>query len=1087
MRLPIPTTTLRATTAMRRRALHVVLCVVCWLSLFGHDASLAASKRYAIPAGNLSDALIAYALQSDRQVLYAPATVAGVTVPGVEGEHSIEAALELLLADTGIAARRINDRTFYLERAPSSIGSAATTQPPLAISTEAAYAASMTELGAMTVTGSRVRGIELPGATLIRIDGASLRNDARPDVTDVLRLLPQVLNFGADEALVGGASVQNSTLNTTYARSINLRGLGASSTLVLVNGRRIAPSGSGAQLTDVSSIPIAAIERIEVHTEGASAVYGSDAVGGVVNLILKRKTDDVISTARYGWGDDIDGLQLSQVFGHLWDSGALTLTYEYESRDRLLASDRPRLYDDDFTRFGGADNRPLHSSPSNIVFDSASVPAEAQATYAIPRLTSNAPLSLSQLAAGEEPNRQSLWHGRTVLPEQRHHSFVISAEQQVSPAAKLYFDGFYTRREFEQAQPNVAGTFATISVPASNPYSPCNPANDAANALGIACVGDPVSVTYSSIRDLGPSVRSGRHSALHASTGLQIEIGAWLSDLSLTFSTSETQRASSNFANNAALAMALGNSVDATGAIVDAGTPGAYVRPASVPTLNPFCSGCIEPETAAFIRAGQYLGSEYDQTTALVSFNGPLAYVRSGAIMAAVGLEFRSDEFASFNALGTGVVYDTPTGSRLRRTESANERDVSAAFVELHVPLIGAHNARPGLRLLDASISARREAYDDLGSVSNPRMSLRWQPFEGLSLSATYGRSFRAPSLSDSDPSSTAQIGAGPPAGGAYTAAQLGIEQGNPDRPLFVIGRAGGNADLVPETASSWSAGVTWRPPNVPSLQVGLNYYSIEYNHRIDAPGANAGPIAAITNADGYFDEFLTYNPAYFPERAPGNGIVDGFDARAAEGFLGLVQHLYASEDPPFAGAAPDATSVAAVLDGRRSNAARLTTRGLDASLQASLETRYGTWRAMLVGNLVFEWKTAPSPNVPFVDAVDRIFNPVSKQATLQLGWQRDAWSAAFTSRYTGAYRNDTQLTFGRYARVDDWLVHDVLLAYDTGERWSGPGSNVRIALGVQNVLDEEPPLALNTNILFDPQYANALGRYSTLSVTKRW
>lgn len=1052
--------------------------------LFGQSASFAASKRYAIQAGQLGDALIAYALQSDRQLLYAPATVAGIQVKALEGEHSIERALELLLEGTGIIARRINDRTFYLVRTSTIDEAPASGNPVPTVSTQEAYAASTREIGAMIVTGSRVRGIEPPGATLIRID---TRDSTLPSVTDVLRTLPQVLNFGGDEALVGGASVQNSTLNTSYARSINLRGLGASSTLVLVNGRRIAPSGSGAQLTDVSSIPLAAIERIEVHTDGASAIYGSDAVGGVVNLILKRNTDESVSTASYGWGDDIDGRQFSQTFGHRWDTGALTLTYEYQWRDRLLAKDRPRQYDDDFTRFGGTDNRPLHSVPANIVFDRASVPVGAAQAYAIPFFTTDEPLLLSQLAADDELNRQSLWHGRSVLPEQRHHSIVASAEQQLSSVAKLYFDGFHTRRDFVQAQPNVAGTFATISVPASNPYSPCNPANDASNPLGIECAGDAVSVTYSSIDDLGPSVRAGGHTALHASLGLQIDVGAWVSDLSATFSRSETRRSSSNFVNNAALAMAVGNAVDATGAIVDADTPGAFVRPSSVPLLNPFCSGCIAQQTADFIRAGQYLGSDYTQMSTSWSLNGPLAYLPGGAIMAAVGFEYRSDAFASFNALSTGIVYNTPTNSLLRRTESANDRDVSSAFVELHVPLIGAPNARAGLRGLDASISARRESYDDLGSVSNPRVSLRWQPLEGLSFSATYGTSFRAPSLSDSDPRSTAQVGAGPPAGGAYTAAQLGIGQGDPDRQLFVIGRAGGNADLVPETATSWSAGLTWRPSQWPSLQLGLNYYSIEYDHRIDAPGANAGPIAAITDRDGYFDEFLTYNPAYFPERALANGIVDGFDARTAEGFLALVQSLYASEDPPFAGTAPDPASVVAVLDGRRSNAARLTTRGLDASLQAAWDTQYGRWRAMLRANFVFEWQTAPSPSVPLVDAVDRIFNPLSKRIALDIAWEREAWSAALTSRYTGAYRNDVATASGHYARVDDSLIHDVTLAYDLGERWPGIGHNLRLALGIQNVLDEEPPLALNTNILFDPQYASALGRYSTLTVSKRW
>src|SRR5690606_39010658 len=128
-------------------------------------------------------------------------------------------------------------------------------------------------------------------------------------------------------------------------------------------------------------------------------------------------------------------------------------------------------------------------------------------------------------------------------------------------------------------------------------------------------------------------------------------------------------------------------------------------------------------------------------------------------------------------------------------------------------------------------------------------------------------------------------------------------------------------------------------------------YYSIEYNHRIDAPGANAGPITAITHPTGYYDEFITFNPAFFPDRALRNGIVEGFDATTVAGFDAMLQSLYLAGDPPFAGAAPDPASVVAVLDGRRSNAARLTTQGLDFSLQGAWKNRYGAWRFDVAAN----------------------------------------------------------------------------------------------------------------------------------------
>lgn len=1068
-------------SSVRRFLLRcVVSCLLCASATLALASEV---RRYDIAASSLSEALIEFALQSDRQVLYAQEVVSGIRVPALNGEFEVERALELLLEGTGIAVQRVNERTFYLERRSVTERASRTLAADERLER---HALPPSELAAMVVTGSRMRGVEPPGATVLQLNELDFSNSARPSVTDMLRMLPQVLNFGGDEALVGGASVQNSTLNTTYARSINLRGLGASSTLVHVNGRRIAPSGAAAQLTDVSSIPLAAIERIEIHTEGASSVYGSDAVGGVVNLILKRRSEEIVSAGRYEHGDDIDGYQLSQLVGRTWQSGALTFTYAHRYRSRLLAADRPWLYDDDFSRYGDTDNRPLHSSPPNISFDESSV-ANAVRAYAVPYFETNSPLHLAQLDAASSLNRQSIWRGRSVLPEQRHHSFVLSAEQDIGRGIQAYLDAFFTRRDFEQAMPNVAGTFATVSVPASNPYSPCHPDNDAGNDLGIECVGRAVDVAYSSIVDLGTSVRTGHHSALHLSTGLQFEAGEWLSDVSVTVSKNKTRRASNNYVNNAALAMAVGNSVDENGSIVPDGTPGALTLPPGVPLLNPFCTGCNSKATADFMRSSQYLGSNYEQTSALLSSNGPIGELPGGSVRAAVGFEFRRDEFYSFNDLNTGLVYATPTNTELHRTGSTNARKLTSLFMELYVPIFGERNARPGLSVLELALSARRESYDDLGVQSNPRIGLRYAPTPSLAFTATYATSFRAPSLSDRDPRSTAQIGAGPPAGGPYTAEQLKIEHVDPGRQVFVIGRSGGNANLVPETATSWSGGLTWQPTFTPLTQLGLHYYSIEYNNRIDAPGANAGPIAAITHPTGYYDEFITYNPAFFPERAARNGIVDGFDATTVAGFESLLQSLYSSADPPFAGTAPDPTSVVAVLDGRRSNAARLTTRGLDLSLRSAWSNRYGEWRFDAAANFVFEWKTAPSRNAPLVDSVDRIFNPVSKQATAQLTWQRDPWTIVATSRYTGSYENDTRGAASRPMRVDDHLVHDLLAAYTFGDGANDLLDGVRVTFGVQNVLDESPPLALNTNILFDPQYASPIGRYWSVGISKRW
>jgi iron complex outermembrane recepter protein len=141
---------------------------------------------------------------------------------------------------------------------------------------------------AIIVTGTRIRGVAAVGSSTIPVDRATIQERATGSTNDILRDVPQITNFGASGTAVGGPQVQNSSLNNTYANSINLRGLGTTATLTLVDGHRVAPSGGGGGYTDSDLVPAIALERIEVVADGASAIYGSDAVAGVVNLRLRE-------------------------------------------------------------------------------------------------------------------------------------------------------------------------------------------------------------------------------------------------------------------------------------------------------------------------------------------------------------------------------------------------------------------------------------------------------------------------------------------------------------------------------------------------------------------------------------------------------------------------------------------------------------------------------------------------------------------------------------------------------------------------------------------------------------------------------
>lgn len=202
-------------------------------------------------------------------------------------------------------------------------------------------AASGTEQAA-AVTGTHIRGdsdsaypIAIYTRDMIEASGAST-------VQQFIQTLPENFNGGGSEATITSVTGGGNAVNLVNATGVNLRGLGNDSTLVLVNGHRVAPGNTSGNFVDLSLIPLNAVERVEVITDGASAIYGSDAVGGVVNFILGRNLEGAETRARYGAADGTASheTKVSQTLGHSWDTGSALLMYEYWDRTPLSASDR---------------------------------------------------------------------------------------------------------------------------------------------------------------------------------------------------------------------------------------------------------------------------------------------------------------------------------------------------------------------------------------------------------------------------------------------------------------------------------------------------------------------------------------------------------------------------------------------------------------------------------------------------------------------------------------------------------------------------------------------------------------------------
>lgn len=278
-----------------------------------------------LPAGDLGAMLRAFSSQSGIPLIYSADTLAGRQGRAVRGRMPWQDALAKVLQDSGVGYRQSADGSVLIEGAAAPASPGATT------------------LGAVVVTGTRIRG-GTSASPVITIDSEDIKEQGFADLGEVARSIPQNFGGGQNPGVAGGAASGAAGIanqNLSGGSSLNLRGLGPDATLTLLNGRRMSYDGF-VQAVDISAIPVEAVDRIEILPDGASAVYGSDAVGGVGNVILRRDYDGVSVGARYGKASDggVATEEYTATAGTTWRTGGLIATYAFNSRDPLLARQR---------------------------------------------------------------------------------------------------------------------------------------------------------------------------------------------------------------------------------------------------------------------------------------------------------------------------------------------------------------------------------------------------------------------------------------------------------------------------------------------------------------------------------------------------------------------------------------------------------------------------------------------------------------------------------------------------------------------------------------------------------------------------
>jgi len=636
------------------------------------------------------------------------------------------------------------------------------------------------QLEKFVVTGSLIpMAADTPAIPVSVITSVDIKNSGVSN--DLLQVLKKTEPFfyGANNIGSDNGNISSGSSNGGSAVSLRNR-----ATLVLINGRRAAVSpvtaSGGAKFVDVSLIPISAVERLEILSDGASATYGSDAVSGVVNVILKTNYRGAEVGGRYGFspnGGNYEERSYFGVFGAGTDKTQITISTEWKKSDPLIQNERPwaRGIFRTPTYAGVVNigtvwyylNPSLNAPPLNL--DLTPEQAVAQGIYRGP---------LDQTGAQQFFDLASY---PTMLIKAQRRSVVAAIDHRLTEKTTLFADFIYSATGSESvlnAQP-VAG-----NVTGATPSNPFN-----------------VTVTARNRFVTNPRIYKNETVATRGVVGFKGPlVGTWNYEVASNFN-----RTVSNFRND--------NLIDAA----------AYTAAVNNGTYNPFARNQAPGVVAGFI------GTSFrDYESELIGFDarvtGELFDIPGGPVSAAIGADTRRESLSFTNDRydrSGGWLQATP-----RQPYSANS-NTDGFFAEVRVPIFDKANSRPGFNVLDLSIAARKELYSLTSDPFVPKYSLRWLPFnDEFAVRGTYSESFSAPTLFDL----TGPVSQGFTAGvNIFRYSTTGQALGTTTGSRQYRSSSGSNPKLNPSQSRNWTAGVVWSPmKKLKGLEVSIDWFNID-------------------------------------------------------------------------------------------------------------------------------------------------------------------------------------------------------------------------------------------------------------------
>lgn len=727
----------------------------------------------------------------------------------VKGRLTVEEVLRILLRSSQLSSRWIEDGMVSVEPKPPSEVSVELPSEAVArtLPYSSSFALSRFEPEEVLVLGWPIRDLTLSVAPVVVMDSDDLEATAAPTLPDALRYLSQ------------SAYSRPESFRSSGAQYAEMRGLGPDTALILINGRRALPSANSVSSSafDLNSIPVTAVERIEFLLDSAAAAYGSDAIGGVINIVLRDRVARPAVELRYGGTDggaEQERVTLSAGLNKDRFHGAIV--FDYFEIGGLLGEQRSRWRNQDFRRYGGRDHRSPISSPGNVSSLSGNLPGLSAPLAAVPLADNTPGTTVDDFAAtAGQPNLESLLRYSSIVPEATRRTVTATGAARLTDHITATGQLLHVNRDstYYFAPP----VLASMPVPGPSAGSAGNPYNP----FGRTVLINRLLTEYPS------QSQSVDSDWLRWAVALQGDWGRWNWELSALRSDEQATAV-------------LDNAVDLTAALR------ALANPDPALALNPFSSGPIgsatllddlrlPPDVDEFSSGGQ-------QVTGFVQ--GPIWSLPAGPITTVLGAEWRSEMMRASNEVAGSFDRD---------------RDVVSGFAQLRVPFVSdkLRTTLPGLHELTFTAGTRLDDYSEFGQVLRSQMGLLWKPHRDISVRASGGSSFRPPSLYELYlPRISAVLTVTDPARSELAAVTLTM---------------GGNRDLEPVTARSLTAGLVFSPDSKWNWNVSADWWRIDMKNRV----VSVLPQVMLAN-EAVFQDRIVRDP---PTEAGRAGVLRSIDS----------------------------------------------------------------------------------------------------------------------------------------------------------------------------------------------------------------